>query len=115
MFLRMLIGGISVLMLIGSAGLADAQVNVNIGISLPAPPRLVPIPATPVKYAPSVHANYFFYGRNYYVFANGGWYVGPGYSGPWTLVAPEFVPRPILMIPVGYYRVRPPAWRGWRR
>ncbi len=111
---RMLIGGITILMLIGVPSLGYPQVSVNIGINLPAPPPLVPVPATPVLYAPSVGANYFFYGRDYYVFANGGWYVSPGHNGPWALVAPEFVPRPILMIPVRYYRVPPPSWKGWR-
>src|SRR5260370_21710531 len=31
--------------------------------------------------SPSVGANYFFYASEYYVFANGGWYVSPGHSG----------------------------------
>ena len=44
-----------------------------------------------------------------------GWFISPGYNGPWTIVAPEFVPRPILRVPVQYYRVPPPAWRGWQR
>lgn len=112
---RMLIGGITSLILICLPTLAYAQVSVNIGINLPAPPQLVPVPATPVMYAPAVGANYFFYGADYYVFANGGWYVSRGHNGPWALVAPEFVPRPILTVPVQYYRAPPSAWRGWRR
>jgi len=115
MLRRILFGGITILMLFGLPSLGYAQVSVNIGINLPAPPLLVPVPATPVMYAPSVGANYFFYASEYYVFANGGWYVSPRHSGPWTLVAPEFVPRPILAVPVQYYRVPPSAWRGWRR
>jgi len=93
---------------------AHARVSVSIGIDLPGPPALVPVPGTVVTYAPGVPANYFFYGGQYYVFANGGWYVSGGYNGPWLVVAPELVPRPILAIPVRYYRARPPAWRGWR-
>jgi hypothetical protein len=112
---RILIGGITSLLLIGLPGQGHARVSVNIGINLPAPPQLVPVPATPVMYAPAVGANYFFYGSDYYVFANGGWYVSRGHNGPWILVAPEFVPRPILMVPVQYYRVPPPAWKDWRR
>jgi hypothetical protein len=103
MLRRILFGGITILMLFGVPSLGHAQVTVNIGINLPAPPQLVPVPATPVMYAPSVGANYFFYGSEYYVFANGGWYVSPRHNGPWTLLAPEFVPRPILMVPVQYY------------
>ena len=59
MFRRTLIGSVAVLMLVGAARLADAQVSVNIGINLPGAPRLVAVPATPVMYAPSVGANYF--------------------------------------------------------
>jgi len=115
MLRRTLIGGISILMLVAVPSLGRAQVSVNIGINLPAPPPLVPVPAIPVMYAPSVGANYFFYGHDYYLFANGGWYVSPGFNGPWALLPPEFVPRPMLMVPVQYYRVTPPAWKHWQR
>ena len=72
MLRRILFGGITILMLFGLPSLGHAQVSVNIGINLPAPPLLMPVPATPVMYAPSVGANYFFYASEYYVFANGG-------------------------------------------
>ena len=45
-------------------------------------------------------ANYFFYGAQYYAFVGGTWYVSAGYNGPWVIVAPELVPRPILAVPV---------------
>lgn len=94
---------------------AQAQVHVDIGIRLPGPPALVVVPGTPVYYAPRAPANVFFYGHQYWVFANGGWYVGPGWNGPWTAVPPPYVPPPILQVPVAYYPVRPPQWREWRR
>ncbi len=94
--------------------MGNAGVSVNIGIDLPGPPALVPVPATPVMYAPGVSANYFSYGGQYYAFVGGVWHVSPGYNGPWVVVAPEVVPRPILAVPVGYYRVPPPGWHGWR-
>jgi len=55
---RILFGGITILMLFGLMlfglpSLGHAQVSVNIGINLPAPPLLVPVPATPVMYAPA--------------------------------------------------------------
>ena len=81
-----------------------AGVNVNIGIDLPGPPALAPVPGTPVMYAPAVAGNYFFYGGRYFAFVGGAWYAGPGYDGPWAIVAPELVPRPILAVPVQYYR-----------
>lgn len=93
---------------------AQAQVHIDIGIHLPAPPPLVVIPPVPaVRYVPSVQANLFFYGGQYWAFANGGWYVSGGYAGPWIVVAPQFVPRPILLVPVRYYRVPPGHWTRW--
>lgn len=97
---------------------AESAVDVHVGINLPplpAPPRLVVVPSSPVTYAPSVSANYFQYGGQYYVFNNGGWYVSRRYNGPWAVIAPEYVPRPVLSVPVRYYRRPPPDWRGWRR
>lgn len=97
------------------SGPADAQVHVDIGIHLPAPPQLVIVPGLPaVHYAPAAPANFFFYGGQYWVFVNGAWHVSPRHDGPWILVAPQFVPRPILLVPVRYYRVPPGHWQQWR-
>jgi hypothetical protein len=94
---------------------AYAQVHVDIGIHLPAPPRVVIVPDVPaVQYAPALPANLFVYGGQYWAFANGGWHVSRGYDGPWIAVAPQFVPRPILLVPVRYYRVPPGHWKQWR-
>jgi hypothetical protein len=107
--------GLMIATLAGSVGAAHAAVNVNIGINVPAPPHLVAVPGTPVQYAPTVAGNYFFYGGRYYVFSNGNWYQGPGYNGPWVVVAPAYVPRPLLTVPVRYYHTTPAEWRRWRR
>ena len=90
-----------------------AQVSVNIGINVPTPPQLVVVPSTPVQYAPNLD-NYFFYGGEYFVFVNDQWYVSPGFNGPWAILAPEFVPLPLLQVPVRFYRRPPPAWRSAR-
>jgi hypothetical protein len=87
---------------------------VNIGINLPAPPPLVVIPSSPVQYAPSVEANYFFYGGEYFLFNGGQWYVSTAYNGPWLVLVPEFIPLPVLQVPVRFYRRPPPEWRAWR-
>lgn len=115
MLRRAILTGVMAIALACWAGPSQAAVSVNIGINLPGPPALVAVPSTPVQYAPGVGANYFLYGGQYYVFANGAWYVAPRYNGPWVVVAPQFVPRPLLTVPVGFYRVPPPQWRGWRR
>ena len=94
---------------------AEAQVHVDIGINLPGPPALVVVPGTPVYYAPRAPANVFFYAHQYWVFGDGGWYVGPTWSGPWAVVEARYVPAPILGVPVRYYPVPPPRWRAGRR
>ena len=106
---------ITALLVLIFTGPASAGVHVDIGINFPGPPPLVVVPDVPaVQYVPSAPANVFFYGGQYWVFANGGWYAGAGYNGPWIVVGPQFVPRPLLFVPVRYYHVPPGHWRGWR-
>ena len=113
---RQIFAGLMLAAALGCASAAQAEVRVNIGINLPAPPQLVPVPAAPsVAYAPSIDANYFSYGGQYYVFSNGAWYLSRSYNGPWVAVAPEYVPRPLLSVPVQYYHRPPRAWRQWQR
>src|SRR5262245_2545406 len=113
--IRRLILGTLVIALLSPPHLGHAQVGVSIGINLPSPPPLVIVPGTPVAYAPAVPANYFFYGGQYYVFTDGSWYMGPRYNGPWGVVAPGYIPAPLLAVPVKYYKARPPHWKGWQR
>lgn len=95
---------------------AYGQIHVDIGIHLPAPPRLVIVPEVrAVQYVPSAPANLFFYDGQYWAFANGGWHVSRGYNGPWIVIAPNIVPRPVLLVPVNYYHVRPGHWNQWQR
>jgi len=90
-------------------------------IVVAAPPQLVVVPGTPVYYAPGLSVNYFSYGGWYYTHHNGSWFVAGGYNGPWTFVAVEHVPQPVLAVPVTYYKVPPghmkkqggpPPWAG---
>lgn len=104
---------LSVLLLAAPVG---AQIHVDIGIHLPAPPRLVVVPQQPaIRYVPSSDANLFAYNGQYWAFVNDGWYVSQGYQGPWLVVGPQFVPRPLLLVPVRYYHVPPGHWRAWPR
>ena len=120
MFRRMILGVVAIAAVMGAAGSAAAQVSVNIGINVPAPPHLVVVPATPVMYAPAVEANYFFYGGKYYVFHEGAWFLAPAHGGPWTFLAVEHVPPPLRRVPPGYYKIPPghrkdkgpPPWAG---
>jgi hypothetical protein len=111
---RSILGGALLVACLAAPAAAGPGGSVDIGVDLPSPPPLAPVPGTPVMYAPGVPANYFFYSGQYYTFVDGVWYAGSGYRGPWTALAPEFVPRPILAVPVAYYRVLPRAWWAWR-
>ncbi|MBZ0168875.1 hypothetical protein MELA_02217 [Candidatus Methylomirabilis lanthanidiphila] len=92
------------------------SIGVNIGapsppppppIAIAAPPPLVVVPGTPVYYAPGLSVNFFSYGRRYYTRHNGAWFMAANYSGPWTFIAVERVPRPVLAVPASYYKVPP--------
>src|SRR3989449_7605525 len=92
-----------------------ANAQISIGINLTVFPNLVVVPGYPVYYAPTVTADYFFYDGFYWVFnvEDGQWYSSSWYNGPWVFVEPVYVPQPILVIPIRYYRVRPGYWGGW--
>ena len=113
---KALLGGLVGAGLAGLPRIGESAVDVHIGVNLPAPPRFVVVPGAPaVAYAPGVRANYFRYGSHFYVYDNGGWYVSNGYNGPWAVIDPVYVPRPILAVPVRYYRRPPSDWRRYRR
>ncbi len=88
--------------------------GVSIGINLPVYPELVLVPGYPVYYAPRLNSNFFFYDGMYWVYQDDDWYASAWYNGPWSLVDPQYVPLFVLRIPVRYYRVQPPYFRGWR-
>jgi hypothetical protein len=112
----MLIYYVVALLALVLAGPADAQVRVDIGINLPAPPHFAVVPGvSTVRYAPTAPGNFFFYGGQYWVYSPGGWHVSRRHDGPWIFVAPQFVPRPVLMVPVRYYHVPPGHWKQWQR
>ncbi|HZP39865.1 MAG TPA: hypothetical protein VFE48_25615 [Methylomirabilota bacterium] len=116
--MRVLLVALLVLLAAASTAQAQVQVHVDIGFHLPAPPRLVVVPQVPVvKYVPvaDTPANIFFYDGQYWAFQGNGWYVSRGYNGPWIVVAPQFVPRPLLIVPVQYYHVPPGHWKKWNR
>ena len=108
-----------------AAGPAAAQ-GVRIGISVPvpspptvvitaprppvvvvAPPQLAVVPGSPVFYAPSAQMTFFAYGGRYFTFHEGAWFVATTYGSPWVTIAPAKVPRPVLAVPVAYYKIPP--------
>jgi hypothetical protein len=93
---------------------AASDVRVHIGINVPAYPTLQRVPGYPVYYAPSLHANYFFYDGLYWVFDGYDWYASAWYNGPWELVDRYAVPVYVLRVPVRYYRAAPAYFRSWR-
>jgi hypothetical protein len=88
--------------------------NVSIGISVPAYPEFVVVPGYPVYYAPRMNANFFFYDGLYWVYQDDNWYESTWYNGPWWLVDPEDVPLFVLRIPVRYYRMPPAYFIEWQ-
>jgi hypothetical protein len=85
--------------------------SVNLGINIGAPPRVVAVPGTPVYHVPSMPYNYFVYAGHYYLFHEGMWLSAASYNGPWTVIALERVPQPILGVPVEYYKRPPGHWK----
>lgn len=93
---------------------ADVSVNIQLGTPEPppplvvaAPPTLVVVPGTSVYYVPSASFNLFVFGGRYYSFHNGVWFQASSHRGPWVMIAAERVPRPVLAVPVTYYKIPP--------
>lgn len=109
--------GAAIVVLGGGSAQADSvsigvnTPSVSFGLNIGAPPPLVSVPGLPVYHAPAVAHNYFVYGGYYYLFHEGGWYYSPRYNGPWSSLVIHQVPRPILRVPVTYYKRIPPGHR----
>jgi hypothetical protein len=86
---------------------ADVTIGINIGTPAPPPvvvttPQLVLIPASSVYYAPGVSYNLFVFGGRYYSFHDNVWFQASTGRGPWSVLAVERVPRPLLAVPATY-------------
>lgn len=95
-------------LLLGSSANAGVNVSLNLGYF----PELAPVPGYPVYYAPRVSANFFFYDGAYWLFEDDRWFTSDWYDGPWDYVDPFYVPAFVLRVPVRYYHVPPPWFRG---
>ena len=104
--------------IVAAPAAGEVHVGINIGVPLPPPtviiaepPPMVVVPTTPaVQYVPSLPYDVFVYRGAYYSRHHGAWFYGPSYHGPWVVMAPRRVPRPILVVPAAYYRVPPGHW-----
>jgi hypothetical protein len=108
--------GTVVIMAVLATGLlaspASADVTIKIGVPPPpiiiaSPPKVVVVPGTPVYYAPSASHNLFVYGGSYYALHNGHWFHARKPGAAWVLLPVERVPRPIIGVPVTYYKIKP--------
>jgi hypothetical protein len=84
--------------------------SVNLGIQI-GNPSLVVVPGSAVYQAPSLPYDYFVYQKRHYLFHDGNWLSATRRDGPWTVIAVGRVPRPILGVPVDYYKNRPGHWK----
>jgi len=111
-----MMGEKSFLVLSLAAGLmGPAAAHADVGINAPTPPpmvmttpQLVVVPGSTVYYAPGVAYNLFVFGGRYYSFHDGVWFYSATGKGKWTVIPNNRVPRPVLAVPVTYYKV-PPA------
>lgn len=120
--LRILVLTVALALTAVSQVVADGvRIGIDIGVPVPppvvvvpppppvvvAPPQLVVVPGTAVYYAPRASMNFFAYGGRYYSFHEGAWFVATTYGGSWVTIAPARVPRPVLAVPVAYYKIPP--------
>jgi hypothetical protein len=102
------------LVLIGLPSKGRGELNVSINVNTPpppayvvqAPPPVVTIPGTYVYYAPDLGVDILFYQGFWYRSYSGRWYQARSYNGPWLFVAPQRVPRAIVMLPPDYHSMR---------
>lgn len=98
-------------------GLADVQIGINIGVPpappvvVAEPPRLTAVPGLPVYWAPSLPYNFFYFSGRYYTYTEDAWFWSASVHGPWGAISVGRVPRPVLAVPVAYYKVPPGHWK----
>lgn len=97
----------SVCLVLGLAGMVQAEVYVNIDLGPPpivvsAPPAVVMIPQTGIYYVPDVGFDVFFYNGYWWSMRGDRWYRASQYKGPWGVVQRAYVPGPLFKVPKNY-------------
>jgi hypothetical protein len=118
----------------GTTAAESGEVHVGVHIGVPAPlivapapaivvapppaivvqPQIVAVPGTAVYHVPGVGFNVFVFGGTYYSHHHGHWFVSTGHRGTWRAIPADRVPRPVLAVPVAYYKIPPGHARKWR-
>ncbi len=89
------------------------QVEFTAGAPPPPPPVVVEPPVVAVEGGvyvatePSVQYDLFRFGSYWYAYSGGYWYQAPSYRGPFTVVEPGRVPRPVVEVPPGHWKHHP--------
>ncbi len=103
---------LSMLFAVGGTEKAVAEVDISINIGLPrlvfsTPPPVIVVPGTYVYSVPDIEVGLFFYQGHWYRPYEGRWYWASSYNGPWAYVELSRVPRVLVELPPGSWRVPP--------
>ena len=110
-------------LVIGSAGTAQAEINVNINIGPPPivvsePPAVVMMPRMGIYFVPGVSFDVFFYNGYWWSPRGDRWYRASQYNGPWGVVQRNYVPGQLFKVPKNYRVVykneRPINYKQWK-
>ena len=128
----LLVIGALLLVLTDAATQSEAEVNVNVGINLPAirfaaPPDVVVIPGTYVYMVPDIDVDILFFQGYWWRPYEGRWYRSRDYKGSWRYVAPASIPRGLRALPQDYRHSLSPGheriphgdvkrnWKKWEK
>ena len=110
---HLLVIGALLFVLTGYAAQSEAEVNVHVGVNLPAvrfaaPPQVVVIPETYVYMVPDNDVDILFYRGYWWRPYEGHWYRSKDYKGRWRYVEPRSIPSGLRALPPDYrHRLSP--------
>jgi hypothetical protein len=104
---------LSLMVLLLAALAAPVQAQAPLLPPLPVGVQWAPVPGVSgVQYAPDLGLDVFRYGRAFYCFNQGLWYLTHGPQGPW--VQTRSIPQPFYRIQAPYFK-NPPGWARGRK
>lgn len=98
---------LTVSILPGLPGSAQAEVNLNINIGSPPvvvadPAEIAAVPGIGVYFVPGSDPDLFFYADFWWSPRGDRWYRSPDCRGPWVVVESRIVPREVIRVPKDY-------------